>query len=58
MQALLYQAEGQLDNAFVVLEQAVTLAKPDGFIRTFVDLGTSMATLIYQLLEQGFEVAC
>ncbi|MEM7116743.1 MAG: LuxR C-terminal-related transcriptional regulator [Chloroflexota bacterium] len=55
LQALLYRRQGEPDVALTTLERAITQAKPSGFIRTFVDLGLTMATLLYQLLERGFE---
>ncbi|MEM7114687.1 MAG: LuxR C-terminal-related transcriptional regulator [Chloroflexota bacterium] len=53
--ALLHQRRGQLDKAFSTLERALKLAQPSNFIRTFVDLGRPLASLLYQLLEQGIE---
>ncbi|MFW9835768.1 MAG: LuxR C-terminal-related transcriptional regulator, partial [Candidatus Thorarchaeota archaeon] len=35
------------------LEKALTLAKPGGFIRTFVDEGPPMARLLYEALSRG-----
>jgi LuxR family maltose regulon positive regulatory protein len=50
--ALAYQAQGQAD-ALEALERSVTLAQQGGFVRTFVDLGSPMAGLLYQLAERG-----
>ncbi|MEM7112078.1 MAG: LuxR C-terminal-related transcriptional regulator [Chloroflexota bacterium] len=55
LQALLLQRQGQSELALATLGRAVQLGKPSGLIRTFVDLGTPMATLLYQLLERGVE---
>ncbi|MEM7112079.1 MAG: LuxR C-terminal-related transcriptional regulator, partial [Chloroflexota bacterium] len=55
LKALLYQRQGRLNEALTFLEQAIKLAKPGGFVRTFVDLGTPIATLLYQLLIRGLE---
>lgn len=52
LQALVWQAEGEMDTAVTTLEQALTLAEPCGFIRTFVDEGSSMARLLYEALSQ------
>lgn len=52
LQALAYQGMQQEDRALVALEQAVRLAEPEGYIRSFVDEGTSMRTLISNLREQ------
>jgi len=51
--ALAYQAQGQEDDAQEALERSVTLAQSGGFVRTFVDLGSPMAGLLYQLAERG-----
>lgn len=53
LQALLYARYAQHDESLSALERAVVLAKPGGFIRTFVDLGPRMAGLLYQLMVQG-----
>jgi LuxR family maltose regulon positive regulatory protein len=51
--ALAYQAQGQTDDALQALERSIKLARPGGFIRTFVDLGPDMARLLYRLAERG-----
>jgi LuxR family maltose regulon positive regulatory protein len=53
--ALVYQAQGQTDDALHALERSVEMAQPGGFIRTFVDLGPEMAKLLYQLAERRVE---
>jgi LuxR family maltose regulon positive regulatory protein len=50
--ALAYQAQGQSGDALEVIERSVRLAQPGRFIRTFVDLGSPMAGLLYQLVER------
>jgi len=40
-------------DALVYLADALVLAEPEGYIRTFVDLGTPMAALLYQTVAQG-----
>ena len=52
LQALVLQAGGETDTAVTTLGQALTLAEPCGFIRTFVDEGPSMARLLYEALSQ------
>lgn len=52
LQSLLHQAEGDDPNALDVLEQALTLAQPGGFIRLFVNLGPKMAGLLAELKSQ------
>ena len=42
-------------NALDVLGQALRLAEPEGFVRTFVDLGPPMARLLYEAAIQGVE---
>lgn len=55
LEALLQQAAGQQKEALTALEEAITLAKPDHFIRTFVDLGSNLARLLEQLQRQQVE---
>ncbi len=57
LQAVLYQAEGSGAAALRVLEQAVTLAKPGGWIRVFVDLGPALAGPLKQLSARGIAPA-
>lgn len=49
MQALLFDATGDQVAALSVLEKALQLAQPGGFLRVFLDLGTPMAGLLRQL---------
>jgi LuxR family maltose regulon positive regulatory protein len=53
LQALVAQAMGETDRAMHVLEQALHLAEPEGFIRIFVDEGPPMARLLYASLSRG-----
>ena len=48
-QALLDESEGRSGDAVTVLEKALALAQPGGFIRVFVDLGPQMARLLAKL---------
>jgi LuxR family maltose regulon positive regulatory protein len=53
LQALAFQAGDETDRAMSALEEALTLAEPEGFIRIFVDEGRPMARLLYQALNRG-----
>jgi LuxR family maltose regulon positive regulatory protein len=53
LQALSFQAKDAAARALSTLEDALVLAEPDGFIRTFVDEGPSMARLLYEALSRG-----
>jgi LuxR family maltose regulon positive regulatory protein len=53
LQALALQAKGEIDKAESKLEQALSLAEPERFIRTFVDEGEMMERLLRQALSQG-----
>jgi LuxR family transcriptional regulator, maltose regulon positive regulatory protein len=46
LQALAYQAQGNLAQALIALERALRLAEPEGYIRIFVDEGRPMAQLL------------
>jgi LuxR family maltose regulon positive regulatory protein len=49
LQALAFQAQDNLPRAFACLERALSLAEPEGYVRTFVDEGEEMRLLIEQL---------
>jgi LuxR family maltose regulon positive regulatory protein len=53
LQALAAQAGGDTVRAMTKLEQALTLAEPEGFVRIFVDEGPPMAQLLHEALNQG-----
>ena len=53
LQALALYAGGDTNRAMHVLERALILAEPEGFIRIFVDEGQSMARLLYKALDRG-----
>jgi LuxR family maltose regulon positive regulatory protein len=46
LQALAHQAQGDQPRALGSLERALTLAEPEGYIRSFVDEGEAMRSLI------------
>ena len=53
LQALAHQAQGDRDTAVQLLRDALTLAQPGGFIRTFVDEGAALAQMLRQLKAEG-----
>ena len=55
LRALAFQAKGNFPEALVSLEQALTLAQPEGYIRVFVDEGAPMAELLRRAGTQGIE---
>ncbi len=52
LQALAHQGAGDTTRAMDALERALTLAEPEGFVRTFVDEGPPMARLLYEALAR------
>jgi LuxR family maltose regulon positive regulatory protein len=46
LQALAFQAQDNLPHALAALEHALTLAKPEGYVRIFVNEGEAMRLLI------------
>jgi LuxR family maltose regulon positive regulatory protein len=46
VQALAYQAQGNTPAALAALDRALTLAEPEGYVRSFVDEGEVMRLLI------------
>ena len=57
LRALALRAEGEKNDALKVLNEALTLAEPGGFIRIFVDEGIPMARLLSEASRQGAETA-
>src|SRR6185503_1728889 len=45
------QAQNKPEPALTTLQHALTLAEPEVYIRTFVDLGAPMAALLLELLD-------
>ncbi len=45
-QALVHQVQGNESQALSALERALTLAEPEGYLRTFVDEGEALQSLI------------
>ncbi len=53
LKSLVYQAQGDMESALTVLENALSLAKPEGYIRIFADEGEPMARLLRQAALKG-----
>ena len=53
LQSLAHQAGGDLPTALASLQQALTLAEPEGYVRLFVDEGPPMASLLRAAAKQG-----
>jgi LuxR family maltose regulon positive regulatory protein len=53
LRALAHQALGDLPAALGVLDRAVTLAEPEGYVRVFADEGPPLAALLRAAAEQG-----
>jgi LuxR family transcriptional regulator, maltose regulon positive regulatory protein len=53
LQALAYGAQGNVTSALEPLARALALAEPEGFVRIFVDEGTSVAELLRRLESQA-----
>jgi LuxR family maltose regulon positive regulatory protein len=51
LRALALQARCESSEALVVLERALALAEPEGYVRLFVDEGTPMEALLSKLLK-------
>jgi LuxR family maltose regulon positive regulatory protein len=53
LQALAHNAQGDISTALLPLEQALTLAEADGYVRMFVDEGMPMAVLLKEAGKRG-----
>jgi LuxR family maltose regulon positive regulatory protein len=53
LQALAHQANGEKEEALRSLGEALALAEPNGFLRTFIDEGSPMAGLLVEAAAQG-----
>jgi LuxR family maltose regulon positive regulatory protein len=53
LQALARQACGDTAGALATLKRALVLGEPEGYVRSFVDESTPMATLLRRALSQG-----
>ena len=59
LQALIFQAKKDMEQALAILEEAIALAQPEGYVRVFLDEGGPMAKALYQakLRRIGFGYA-
>jgi LuxR family maltose regulon positive regulatory protein len=53
VQALAHQMHGDIPAALVLLERALRLAEPEGYIRVFADEGPAMAALLREVAARG-----
>ncbi len=53
LQALALDGKGEIDQALLPLNQALALGEPEGYVRTFVDLGAGMADLLRRATARG-----
>lgn len=53
LQALALRLRGDLPAALVPLERALTLAEPEGYVRTFVDEGAPMGAVLTAAAQRG-----
>ena len=53
VQAIVYHAHGEPEQAFARLEQALELAEPEGYVRVFADEGAPMARLLRRMLTRS-----
>jgi LuxR family maltose regulon positive regulatory protein len=57
VQALAHRAQGRVDAGLDPLERALTLAEPEGYVRTFVDEGEPMRDLLRHAVAAGISSA-
>jgi LuxR family maltose regulon positive regulatory protein len=55
LQAIAWQAMGEIETALAVLERALGFAKPEGYIRTFIDEGEPVQNLLSKAIQRGIE---
>lgn len=53
LQALAYEALGNITPALAPMKRALVLAEPEGYVRIFVDEGTSVAVLLEKAAKHG-----
>jgi LuxR family maltose regulon positive regulatory protein len=53
LQALAHQAQGDTSSALALLERALSLAEPEGYVRVFVDEGPPMVRLLQEAASRG-----
>jgi LuxR family transcriptional regulator, maltose regulon positive regulatory protein len=52
LQALAHETHGDISAALGALQQALTLAEPEGYVRLFVDEGMAMAILLEEAAKR------
>jgi LuxR family maltose regulon positive regulatory protein len=55
LEALALQGRGETDAALTSLGRALSLARPEGYIRSFLDEGEGLARLLYVAKRRGVE---
>ncbi len=55
--AMAMQIQGEDEKAINVLEEALTSAEPEGFVRIFINEGASMGKLLQMLRARGFKMS-
>lgn len=53
LQARAYQERGEMAKALPILQRALTLAQPEGYVRLFIEEGQPMRELLAACLTQG-----
>jgi LuxR family maltose regulon positive regulatory protein len=53
LQALAHQTQGNIPSALMALQEALSLAEPEGYVRMFVDEGPPMAHLLQEVSKHG-----
>jgi LuxR family maltose regulon positive regulatory protein len=53
LRALIFQGKKEIDQALAVLGNAFSLARPEGYVRVFLDEGEPMTKLLYQAKAHG-----
>ncbi len=53
LQALAFQAQGAMESAMRTIIQALTLAEPEGYVRTFTEEGVEMTHLLNRVISAG-----
>lgn len=57
VQALAFEAKGNLADAIASLERALILAEPEGHVRIFAECGTPMVQLLREAMTRGITLA-
>jgi LuxR family maltose regulon positive regulatory protein len=55
LEAMIYKALRNYDQALTALENALTLGKSEGYIRSFLDQGTPMENLLMKAITAGIQ---